>query len=208
MVPQRARALDAVPLPSAVASNSPTAAVKSAIDDSIVVFRDQQMSPADRVTKLRAIGAAHFDFESMARSSLGYHWRDLTPEQRAEFVPLFTNFIEDVVLSRIQQYSVEKIRSDIKTSIVQFTRETMDGPDYAEVFSTVVLESQAQPVKASYRMHLVNGQWRIYDVTVDSISVVANYRNQFNHVITQQGYDALVALLKQKQEQLAPTLAQ
>ena len=80
----------------------------------------------------------------MSRSAIGYHWKTLTPAQQAEFVPLFTTFIEDAYLSRIESYSVEKINQQIQSSMIQFTRQTNDGPDYAEVFSTVVLQDQQE----------------------------------------------------------------
>ena len=107
--------------------------VKSVIDQSIVVFKDQQLSAPDREQKLRAIAESHFDFTEMAKSAIGYHWKTLTPAQQSEFVPLFTTFIEDAYLSRIESYSVEKINQQIQSSMIQFIKQTSDGPEYAEV---------------------------------------------------------------------------
>ncbi|HLI78333.1 MAG TPA: ABC transporter substrate-binding protein, partial [Candidatus Binataceae bacterium] len=92
------------------ASNSPIASVQTVIDQAMAVFKDKSIAPADREKKLRALGEAHFDFQKMARTAVGLHWRDFSEQQRAEFVPLFTNFIEDVYLSRMEQYSVEKVQ--------------------------------------------------------------------------------------------------
>src|SRR5579863_476001 len=86
----------------------PMASVKAVVDQTIVVFKDKQIAEADRQRKLRAIAESRFDFSEMAKSAVGYHWRDFTPAQKAEFVPLFTKFIEDAYLSRIEEYSVEK----------------------------------------------------------------------------------------------------
>lgn len=185
---------------SAEASISPDAmgSVKSVIDQTIVVFKDKQIAPADREKKLRAIAESHFDFEEMSRSAVGYHWRDFTPVQKSEFVPLFTNFIEDAYLSRIETYSVEKINQQIQSSAIQFNKETSDRPDYAEVYSTVVLKDRKDPIAVNYLMRRDGNEWRIYDISIDAISVIANYRNQFNRVLNNDGYDKLVSIIRQK----------
>src|SRR5580700_5120346 len=71
--------------------DGPMASVKGVVDQGIAVFKDQSLTPAERDKKLRAIAVGHFDFERMARSAVGLHWRDFSDQQRAEFVPLFTN---------------------------------------------------------------------------------------------------------------------
>lgn len=204
-----ARVVPAAAQQSAQAAASPAAtmSVKSVIDQSIVVFKDQQISAADREKKLREIAERHFDFEEMSRSAVGYHWRDFTPAQKSEFVPLFTAFIEDAYLSRIETYSVEKVNQQIQTSKIQFTKETSDGPDYAEVFSNVALQDRANPVQVNYMMRRDNNEWKIYDLSIDAISVIANYRNQFNRVLNSDGYDKLVSIMRQKTEGLRKTMA-
>jgi phospholipid transport system substrate-binding protein len=203
-----ARAQSGAPSAAAAApATDPMAAVKDVVNQAIAVFRNQQLSQADRMTQLRAIAEAHIDFASMARSSVGYHWRTLTPQQQAQFVPLFTKFIEDVVLSRIQSYSVQKIQSQIQSTTINFTRELTTGTD-AQVFSTVVVQDQPNPLAVNYMLSQNNGQWMIYDITVDAISVIANYRNQFNRVINNDGYDKLVSILQQKTQSLGNTLGQ
>ncbi len=186
------------PMQVSVPSGDATASVKSIIDQSIVVFKDQQISPTDREKKLRAIAESHFDFAEMSKSAIGYHWKTLTPAQQSEFVPLFTTFIEDAYLSRIESYSVEKINQQIQSSMIQFVKQTSDGPDYAEVYSTVKLQDRKDPIAVNYLMRDDASEWKIYDITIDAISVIANYRNQFNRVLNNDGYDKLVSLLRQK----------
>ena len=191
-------AAQAIVTPTSYSPNDATGSVKTIIDQSIVVFKDQSLSPTDREQKLRSIAESHFDFAEMSRSAIGYHWKTLTPAQQAEFVPLFTTFIEDAYLSRIESYSVEKINEQIKSSLIQFTKQTTDGPDYAEVFSTVVLQDRKDPIPVNYLMRHDGNEWKIYDITIDSISVIANYRNQFNRVLNSDGYDKLAADIRQK----------
>ncbi len=142
--------------------NDAMGSVKSVIDQSIVVFKDQQISAPDREQKLRGIAESHFDFKEMAKSTIGYHWKTLTPAQQSEFVPLFTTFIEDAYLSRIESYSVEKVNQQIQSSMIQFVKETSNGPDYAEVYSTVVLKDRKDPIAVNYLMR--NNGGRVEDL--------------------------------------------
>ena len=178
--------------------NDAMGSVKSVIDQSIVVFKNQQISATDREQKLRAIAESHFDFREMAKSAIGYHWKTLTPAQQTEFVPLFTTFIEDAYLSRIESYSVEKVNQQIQSSMIQFVKQTTDGPEYAQVYSTVVLQDDKNPIAVNYLMRNDSGDWKIYDITIDAISVIANYRNQFNRVLNNGGYDKLIEIIRQK----------
>src|SRR5579859_3265442 len=152
LLPLAAPAGAQAPMKVSAASDDATASVKSIIDQSIVVFKDRQLSAPDRETKLRSIAESHFDFQEMAKSAIGYHWKTLTPAQQAEFVPLFTTFFEDAYLSRIESYSVEKINQQIQSSMIQFIKKNTDGPDYAEVFSTVVLQDRKDPIAVNYQM--------------------------------------------------------
>ncbi len=192
---------------AAAAAGDPTALVKSVIDQASAVVRETAVPAAERNRKLRAIAEANFDFSDMARTALGYHWRDLTPAQRAEFIPLFTSFMENVYLSKMQDYGVAKIRQDINTTNVSFTGQELQGADYAEVHSSALLKDRPQPVKVDYLLKRDAGGWKIYDLEIDAISVMANYRNQFNRVINDNGYPALVSLLRQKTQGLEQTLS-
>jgi phospholipid transport system substrate-binding protein len=193
---------------SALRPADPMTVVKTGLDQVIAVFNDQRMPLNQRREKLRSMSLQYFDFESMAKSALGYHWRGLTLAERNDFVPLFTEFIQDAYLSKMEQATVEKIRQEAKTTSVRFLKQTYFSPDYAEVFSTVALQDQKDPLELNYLMHQSGGQWRVYDVTVDAISLVANYRNQFNRVINNEGYPKLLADLRAKREQLQQYMKQ
>ena len=186
----------------------PTAAVKYSISQAVAVFNDPKASLADRRERLRALCAQAFDFEDMARSVLGYHWRDLTPAQRAEFVPVFTRFIQDAFLTKLQDQTLQKVQDELRTVRIAYVRETFDGPDYAQVFSTVTVQDQKDPFQVDYLMHRTAAGWRVYDLTLDAISVIGNYRSQFNRVINNQGYDQLVADLKAKEAMFQQQLDQ
>jgi phospholipid transport system substrate-binding protein len=178
-------------------ADDPMSIVKTTVDQALDVLRDRSTPLAQRQDKLRQIVAATFDFKEMAKSALGYHWKELTPAQQEEFTNAFVAFIEDSYLSKINDYSGQQ---------VSFLRVTNDGAQYAQV-STDIIEPKGEPIHVNYRLLRENGTWRIYDVTVDAISIIANYRNQFNRVMNSKGYATLIADLKAKQAALAASLA-
>ncbi|HZP44547.1 MAG TPA: ABC transporter substrate-binding protein [Candidatus Binataceae bacterium] len=192
--------LPAIPVPADVAAaDDPMAVARAGVDETIAIFRNPSMTLAVRRERLREVADRFIDFNDMSRSVLGYHWRELTPAQRAEFVPLFTGFIQDALLSRLHQSTVERIRQGVASATVTFTRERFDGPDYAEVFTSVLVPTaQQDPLQVTLMMHRTGTSWRCYDITVDAISVISNYRNQFNRVINEQGFPRLVEDLKLK----------
>ena len=191
---------------AAVLGNDPTAMVRAVIDQATAVVRDTQTPAAARDKRLREIAEANFDFADMARTTLGYHWRQLSQQQQAEFVPLFAAFMENVYLSKLQEYGVQKIRQTATSSNVSFTGQQYDGTDYAEVHSTVLLKDQPPPVKVDYLVRRDGASWKIYDLNIDAISVMANYRQQFNRVLNNDGYPALLSQLRKKVQELGSTL--
>jgi phospholipid transport system substrate-binding protein len=163
---------------------------------SLQIMRNTNAPVTQRRRDLRAVLEGHFDFAEMSRSALGYHWRKLTPQQRDEFTSLFKAFIEDAYLSKIQDY---------KGQDVQFIRERRLEAGYVEIDSKIV-QAGKDPIPVNYLLEQKNGSWMIYDVTVDAISIIANYRNQFNRVINEQGFPKLMSDLRAKQQQLASLL--
>ena len=173
------------------------ASTRQLVDDALGILRNKQISIAEKRRELKSAVEPRFDFADMAHSSLSTKWDSLSPEQHQSFVALFTAFIEDAYLNKIQDYSGQQ---------VQFLGESQPDPGYAQVRSQILQPGGKQPVAVNYVLRQENGRWLIYDVTVENISIIANYRNQFNRVINRSGFDTLMADLKNKQEQLASQL--
>jgi phospholipid transport system substrate-binding protein len=178
-------------------AGDPMATVKSTVNQVVGVLQDRSAPQQSRRERLLQVVAGRFDFADMARQTLGAHWKDLTPGQQQQFVPLFTSFMEDAYLNKIEDYSGQPI---------SFIRQSSDGSGYAQV-STSVTQSDKQAVRVDYRLKQEGGDWKVYDVAVDDISITANYRNQFNRVINSQGYEALVNTMRSKQQELQSSLA-
>jgi phospholipid transport system substrate-binding protein len=150
-------------------------------------------------TRLRAIIEQHWDTTDMAKSALGIHWRNLTPAQQAQFTSLFAQLTESIYLSRS---SFSKAQSYANTVRINYLKEIPQGDNYSQINTTILLKPGEQPIKVNYRLRWVDGTWKVYDIIVAEISLVGNYRNQFNRIINRSGYDDLVKALQQKIQQL------
>ena len=179
-------------------ADAPMDVVKVTVDQALGVLRDTSAPLAQRQDKLRQIVAQTFDFTEMSKSALGYHWKQLTPEQQKEFTDAFIAFIEDSYLSKINDYRGQQ---------VGYLGARNDGPQYAQVNTDIIQPNGGDPIHVNYLLLKEDGTWKIYDVTVDAISIIANYRNQFNRVMNNKGYDVLIKDLKSKQAALAASLA-
>lgn len=174
----------------------PIQEARALVDRATAILKDPKLTLTEERQQLRDLAAPYFDFEDMARSALGYHWRSLTPRQRSEYVELFTAFIEDAYLDKIQDYSGQTL---------EFLKKVPLEPGYVEVQSRVA-QKGAPPISINFMLKQVGNDWKVYDVAVENISVTANYRNQFNRVITRQGFPDLMVKLKKKQTELASLL--
>jgi phospholipid transport system substrate-binding protein len=172
------------------------AVVRPLVEDALHVLRDKSAPVAERQARLRNLIRPVFDFTTMSRFALGYHWRDLTAEQRAEFTEVFAHFVQDSYLSRINEYSGQE---------VTYGKVTSESPNYAQVHTRIV-EPGKPSTAVNYRLEQADGAWKIYDVTVENLSILSNYRNQFSRVMNKQGYPTLIADLRKKQQALASSL--
>jgi len=174
-------------------AGAPTDTVKSAVDKVITVLKDPSLKgPArekDRRAKIRAAVFEVFDFEEMAKRSLAQNWRDRTPQQKKEFVDLFRDLLERSYINRIENYSDEKIIYDSEKS----------ESDTAVVKSHF-LTKRREEIPVEYRLLSENGKWMVYDLVIENVSLVNNYRVQFRKVISSSSYDDLVKKMKNKEE--------
>ena len=189
----------AIAAPARADAGDPSAVVQGLVNQALSVLRDNQMPLKQKQDRLRAVVEQNFDFTEMSRSALGYHWRNLTPDQRADFTRLFTQFIENSYLSKISEY---------KGQSVTFTKTVQLAPGYTQVNSKVLPPNGGDPISLDYALKFEDGQWKVYDVTVDAISIIANYRNQFNRVINDRGFPTLMSDLRAKSSQLANSLGE
>jgi phospholipid transport system substrate-binding protein len=141
-----------------------------------------------RRTEIRRIAQGLFDFNEMARLTLARHWKDRSVREQEEFVQLFTDLLERSYLTTIENYAGEK---------VAFLGETVSGP-YAQVRSRIITERRME-ISIDYRLIESGARWAVYDVVLDGVSLVSNYRSQFNSIIRTSSFDELLAKLRSRQ---------
>ena len=174
-----------------LAAGVPGDQVRQTTDKLLAILKDPQLKGEskknERRDKLREVIYQRFDFTEMARRSLGSEWRRRSAEEQKEFVKLFTGLLERTYLDNIESYNGEKFR---------YLKEQEDN-NHAEV-DTKIIDNKGQEFSINYRLHKVNGDWKVYDVVIEDISLVNNYRSQFNRVLATSSYEELVNRMKGK----------
>ena len=171
-----------------MATPSPTEVVQSGIEQVVQVVQDYDAGHSDgaekRRSEIRRVAGRLFDFPEMARRTLARHWSERTPGEREEFVSLFRDLLERSYIAKLENYTGERII---------YLGETVDG-EYATVRSKIM--GRGTEMALAYRLHLVNSRWAVYDVLIEGVSFVGNYRSQFNRIISKGSYEDLVRKLK------------
>ena len=182
-------------LGGSVEAGIPTDQLRSATDRVLKVLQDpalKQGGSADaRRQRIRSIADEIFDWHETGKRALARHWPTRSPKEQEEFSALFADLIERSYIGRIEQYSGERI---------VYTGDTVDG-NQATVQTKLITKANTE-IPIDYRMQKEGDRWRAYDVVIEGVSLVGNYRSQFNRIIVQSGYDVLVGKLKAKQGEL------
>jgi phospholipid transport system substrate-binding protein len=178
-------------LPRAAAAGEPTDQIRNAVNDGVEILNrarlDNQQGRAETIAKLKKVVYPLFDFDEMARRSLGAHWRRLDANQQREFVAVFTDLLEKTYAKNIDLYDGQK---------VVYSGETIDQ-EYAEV-RTKLLGKKGESYSVDYKLLRTGGKWRVYDVVAEGISLVNNYRSQFNRVMANSSFEELIRKMKEK----------
>jgi phospholipid transport system substrate-binding protein len=176
-------------------AGEPQEKVRETVDAVLAVLQDKSMQGPEntgkRREKMRQAVFQRFGFEEMAQRALSQHWQKRTPAEKKEFTTLFGELLERSYINKIESYTGEQK--------VLYTKETIDK-DYASVRTEIVIKRDAN-VEVEYRLLRRDGNWQVYDVVIEGVSLVNNYRTQFHNIVSQESYEALVKKLKVKLEQ-------
>jgi phospholipid transport system substrate-binding protein len=175
-------------------AGEPTDLVRQITDQVLKILEDPQFQApnrhAERQERLHKIAEQVFDWQEMARRALAVHWRERTPQEQQEFVRLFRDLVEGTYINRLESAIQEKRE-------IQYVGEQVDGSRATVKTNVVTRRNQQVPIE--YRLQKADGRWLIYDVLVEGISLVNNYRSQFNRIITSSSYNDLVQKMKNRQ---------
>ena len=165
----------------------PTDIIRQIIEKSLDIIQNPSYKKQEKQRKVRSIVDPHFDYQEMAKRSLGPAWGKLSAGQRQEFVSLFSQLLEASYADKIEKYA-QRVKID-------YTGEIASG-DSVEVRTVVVKANDRMPL--NYRLLNEAGTWKVYDVVFEGVSLISNYRSQFSRIIHESGYAELVKRLKTK----------
>jgi len=168
-------------------AGSPLAAVKVDVDQILTVVTNNNLSTQDKKEKLRGFYSEMFDTEELSRQTLGANWRKLNSDQQQQFIHLYGRLLERTYMDKVLSYKNQKIT---------YGRQIMFSDTRAEVRTKVDTDSGQVPI--DYKMILANGAWKVYDVVVANVSLVLNYRSQFQEILAGKTPDQMLAELKAK----------
>ncbi|HEY8191873.1 MAG TPA: ABC transporter substrate-binding protein [Alphaproteobacteria bacterium] len=171
---------------TAAAETSPTAAVRGTINEVLRILKDNAVKGSERTRLLEQTVASRFDYREMSARILGQQWNKLNDGQKDEFTSLLQSFLSASYASKLNEYKGQE---------VAYTGERLDS-GYAEVRTKIGYGNTDIPI--DYRLRNKGGEWRAYDVVIDGISLVSNYRGQFTKIIKDKSYEGLVEQLREK----------
>ena len=177
-------------------AGAPTDQLRGAIDRVIKALDNPALKGDSKVgerrTAVRKIANDIFDFGEIARRSLGRHWQGRTDKEREEFISLFGDLLERSYISKIELYGGERIL---------YTNERMDAE--VAVVSTKIITKNGTEVPIDYRLLRRGDRWLVYDINIEGVSLVSNYRTQFNKIIQTTSYGELVKKMRAKQDEVS-----
>ncbi len=175
---------------SCATATDPVVFIKDAVDEIISILQDEKLAvptkKAERKKRVVTIVEKKFDFREMSMRALAKHWQERTPEEQDRFVFLFKTLLENTYIAKIETYSGEK---------VVFKKAALQG-NKAIVYSDLIRKNVETPV--NYKLRNNDDRWMVYDVEVEGVSLVNNYRTQFASILSKENFAGLVARLEEK----------
>ena len=175
------------------AEESPIALVRANIAQAMTILEDSNLRGKQRLEKLEGLLLPHVDATEFARRCLGRHWRDLSKAQQQEFIQLFIELVKKTYGGMLNRYPGE-VR-------VSFDQERIEG-NFAEVATRIFAPIREEPFDVRYRMHQTDARWLIYDVVLENVSMVRNYRTQFGRILAKHSVEDLIERLRRKIQEL------
>jgi phospholipid transport system substrate-binding protein len=167
-------------------SESAHEVVRTTLSEIFTVLDNPKLKESDKRDRIEDIVATRFDYREMSKRTLASYWNRLTEEERTEFVDLFKAFLSDRYAGKIKDYSGEK---------VEYLNERVEGA-YAEIRTKLVSSKVEYPM--DYRLINKDGRWYAYDIVADGVSLVKNYRTQFEKIIQADSFEELVRRMKDR----------
>jgi phospholipid transport system substrate-binding protein len=175
---------------------SPTQTVQESVDAILTLIKDKTLEQDDRRARIRAYIKTRFDFEAMSQRTLATNWKKASEEEREKFIDLFSQLIENTYIGKIEAYTNEK---------VEYPGEKVKGSK--AVVETLIIAASAD-IPVDYRLYRKNDTWWVYDVIIEGVSLISNYRSSYQEIVKKEGFDGLLAKMQEKVDELRNTPAE
>jgi phospholipid transport system substrate-binding protein len=172
---------------SATAAPSPVDVVKTGTEKVLHVLKEHSANRHERREEIRKTVNEYFDFTEMGKRALGPHWKDLSPQKQQEYVQAFSQFVFNVYIDKVEKYTNEKLG---------YREKGKQGS--APIVEALITGRQADRIVIDYHLHMVNGSWEVYDVVIEGVGMVSNYRAQFDSILSKGSIEDLLKQLKAK----------
>ena len=176
---------------SAFAVDKATDSVRMSVESIIGILKDAGLDQSAKREKIRAAIAERFDFRAMSQRTLATNWKKASKEEQQQFVGLFAELIQNTYIGRVEAYTNEEVK---------YPGEKITN-DRAVVDTLIVTSSAEIPV--TYKLYLKDDRWLVYDVNIEGVSLISNYRNSYQEIVKREGFSGLLAKMEEKVRELA-----
>jgi phospholipid transport system substrate-binding protein len=173
------------------AVDNATESVRMSVDAIIGILKDASLDKPAKREKIRAVIAERFDFRAMSQSTLATNWKKASQEQQQQFVTLFGELIQNTYIGRVEAYTNERIKYPGEK--ITSNRAVVD---------TLILTANAE-IPVTYKLYLKQARWLVYDVNIEGVSLISNYRNSYQEIVRKEGFNGLLAKMEEKVKELA-----
>jgi phospholipid transport system substrate-binding protein len=178
-------------LASADSDSTPIEFVRTAVNAILDVLKNQELDKAVKRDRMREVIDARFDFRAMSQSTLATNWRKASKDEQQQFVKLFSQLIQNTYVGRVEAYTNEE---------VTYPSEKIKGK--RAVVDTLIITSTAE-IPVNYKLYLKKNQWRVYDVIIEGVSLISNYRSSYQEIVKKEGFSGLLARMEAKIEEIS-----
>ncbi|MFK5927505.1 MAG: ABC transporter substrate-binding protein [Desulfuromusa sp.] len=172
----------------------PQARVKQMVDSILGVIQQSDLTAAEKKAQVSGRVQEYLNVQSMSRRTLGAHWDEATEEQRQIFSELFVKILEGTYLNRIGDYS---------SGTVKYLKQRVK--DNKAIVDTVIISKELE-IPVQYKMIYADGVWQVFDLVIEGVSLVKNYRSSYGEIIRQEGYEGLLALMDKKVQAMGSSM--
>ena len=176
---------------AALAASSPTEDVRSSVDAILVILQNSELDVQQKRADISKIINKRFDFRAMSQRTLATNWKKTSDEEKKQFTALFSQLIESSYVGKIEAYTNEK---------VEYPGEKVKGKK--AVVETLILTSSAD-IPVNYKLYQKGDQWLVYDVIIEGVSLISNYRSSYQEIMKDEGFDGLLNKMQAKIDELS-----